>query len=54
MAQIVLANGKIVYGKLIRKYCAFEGGVRYIFNVNGYEVRCIYDNMNCNYRELVV
>lgn len=52
MAEIVLRNGKIVYGKLVRTYCAFEGGMRYIFHVDGY-VRCVYENAQSNYREYV-
>ena len=55
MAEIVLRNGKIVYGKLVRKYCAFEGGMRYIFHVDGYgDVRCVYENATSNYKEYVV
>lgn len=54
MAEIVLRDGKIVYGKLVRKYYAVEGGVRYIFHVDGYgDVRCIYENAQSNYREYV-
>lgn len=54
MAEIVLRNGKIVYGKLVRTYCAFEGGMRYIFHVDGYgDVRCVYENATSNYREYV-
>ena len=54
MAEIVLRDGKIVYGKLVRKYYAVEGGVRYIFHVDGYgDVRCVYENAQSNYREYV-
>lgn len=54
MAEIVLKSGKIVYGKLVRKYCAFEGDMRYIFHVDGYgDVRCVYENAQSNYREYV-
>lgn len=54
MAEIVLRSGKIVYGKLVRKYTAFEGGIRYIFHVDGYgDVRCVYENAQSNYREYV-
>ena len=54
MAEIVLRSGKIVYGRLVRAYCAFEGDIRYIFHVDGYgDVRCMYNNAQSNYKEFV-
>ena len=54
MGEIVLRDGSIVYGKLLRSYCSVEGDMRYIFYVAGRgEIRCNYDNMNSNYREYV-
>ena len=54
MAEIVLRSGKIVYGRLVRAYCAFESGIRYIFHVDGYgDVRCMCNNAQSNYKEFV-
>lgn len=54
MAEIILRDGTVVYGRCVRMYVAFEGDTRFIFNVDGRgEIRCTYDNMNSNYREYV-
>ena len=41
MESIILRNGEVVKGRLIRVYNAFEGGKRYIFQINKGEYRCI-------------
>lgn len=53
MAKITLKDGRVVHATFIRQYPAFEGGMRYIFYVNGYgDVRCIKDE-NGNFKEYV-
>lgn len=45
MAEIVLSDGTVVTGMMLRRYTAFEGGVRYIFHVAGRgEIRCVFEN----------
>ena len=43
MAELVLKDGTVVDGRMLSFYNAFEGGVRYIFYVEGHgEVRCVF------------
>ena len=46
-------SGELKEGTLVRKYGAFEGGMRYIVSVNGKEYRCVKD-ADGNMVELVV
>ena len=47
-------NGEGRYGRIIRSYGAYEGGIRYIIQdeTNGRDYRCI--KKNGEYRELVI
>lgn len=51
--EFTTSNGEILTGKLVHSYSALEGGMRYIFEVDGKEYRCIQDE-NGNYIELVI
>lgn len=52
MAEIVLRDGTVVIGEMLRCYNAFEGGKRYIFYVEGRgEIRCVLENYQ--YKEYV-
>ena len=52
MAELVLKDGTVVDGKMLSVYNAFEGGVRYIFYVEGRgEIRCVFENYQ--YKECV-
>ncbi len=47
-------NGEGRYGRIVREYSAFEGGIRYIIQdeTNGREYRCV--RKNGEYKELVI
>jgi hypothetical protein len=51
--KFITKDGVQIEGYLVRQYTAFEGGIRYIFQVGCGEHRCIKD-ADGNYRELVV
>ena len=40
MIEFTTKDGALLFGKLINVYVAFEGGTRYIFDVNGKQYRC--------------
>lgn len=44
--QFTDRNGEKRYGVIVREYCAFEGGVRYIIQdeTNGRDYRCVRKN----------
>lgn len=46
-------NGEDRYGRIVREYSAFEGGMRYIIidETNGHEYRCV--RKNGKYKEYV-
>ena len=37
-------TGEVLQGTLVHSYGAFEGGMRYIFEANGTQYRCIKNN----------
>ena len=41
MITFTTRDGKILTGKLVHQYGAFEGGMRYIISVNGKDYRCV-------------
>ena len=42
MTEFTTKNGEVLQGKLVHQYGAFEGGMRYIFELqNGKQYRCI-------------
>lgn len=47
-------KGEGHYGKIVREYGAFEGGIRYIIRdeINGHDYRCV--KKNGEYKELVI
>ena len=51
--EFTTRNGEKLNGKLIHQYPAFEGGIRYIIEVNGNEYRCV-KNENDELIELVI
>lgn len=44
MYYFMTRTGKILQGKLVHSYGAFEGGMRYIFEVDGMQYRCVKNN----------
>lgn len=54
VVSFVTRNGEEKFGYLIHAYHAFEGGMRYIFRVDGEgDYRCVKTE-NGNYKELVI
>ena len=41
MFEFKTRNGEVLKGKLVYQYPAFEGGMKYIFDVNGRLYRCV-------------
>ena len=41
MIEFTTRSGEKKSGKLVHQYPAFEGGMRYIIEVNGVQYRCV-------------
>lgn len=41
MLEFTTKDGTLLFGKLVHTYVAFEGGTRYILDVNGKQYRCV-------------
>ena len=52
MMKFTTKRGEVLEGVLIRTYCAFEGGERFIFRTERGEYRCVRDE-NGEYKEYV-
>ena len=53
MITFIDRNGNILEGKMVYKYSAFEGGMRYIIKVGNVEYRCVRDERIGQYVEYV-
>ncbi len=42
--EFTTENGEKLIGELVHFYSAFEGGMRYIFESNGIEYRCVMND----------